>query len=243
MPNEVKQGKKSISNRHAKYNARQSRICRNYRSGSKYQNWIYFSAIPHRLWWLFYNKTVKNPSWRRQGCPKLINRIMENNPSHKSVAKSMLYNITMQGFPLSSWILIWTFPVRFLWWNDHLLLRYISVFTNRPEIKSEISGVMWQVAPKYKFQLVSCELSPKSLLGIYALGKIRSIDLYIFCDFLWSILFSKYLSIFVNLYARVLVFSMFQWNILSEVYGFGKIVMKWSSNPHLKHVFGFWPLC
>ena len=169
---------------------------------------------------------------------------MENKPSHKSVAKSMLYNVTMQSFPLSSWIIIWTFPVHFSMtkWPSATSI-YLSVFTNGPGIKSEISGVMWQVAPKYKPQLVRCELSPKSLLGIYALEKTCSIDLYIFSDFLWSILFSKSLSIFVNLYARDLVFSMFQWTFLSEVYGFGKFVMKWSSNPHLKHVFGFWPLC
>ena len=32
-------------------------------------------------------------------------------------------------------------------------------------------------------------------------------------------------------------------NFLSKVSSFGKIVMKWSSDPYLKHIFGFRPLC
>ena len=35
---------------------------------------------------------------------------------------------------------------------------------------------------------------------------------------------------------------MLQWNFFSEVSGFGKFEIKWSSNPHMKHVFGFWLL-
>ena len=53
---------------------------------------------------------------------------------------------------------------------------------------------------------------------------------------------SGILSIFSDLYAQVLGFHVFQWNFLSEVYGFGKFAMKWFSNPHLKHIFAFWPL-
>ena len=51
-------------------------------------------------------------------------------------------------------------------------------------------------------------------------------------------MFSDVLSIFINLYAKVLGFSVFQWNLLFEVYGFGKF----APDPHLKHVFGFQPL-
>ena len=53
---------------------------------------------------------------------------------------------------------------------------------------------------------------------------------------------SGVLYMFVDMYARVLEFYVFQWTFLSEVSGFGKFVMKWSSDPHLKHIFGFQPL-
>ena len=43
------------------------------------------------------------------------------------------------------------------------------------------------------------------------------------------------------MYAQVLGFSVFQWTLLSEVYGFGQFVMKWFSYPYLKQVFGFRP--
>ena len=71
---------------------------------------------------------------------------------------------------------------------------------------------------------------------------IRTIDAYIFCDSLSYVLFSGILYIFFDLYARVLGFSVFQWTFLSEVSGFRKFAMKWSYNPHMNHVFGFWPL-
>ena len=76
-------------------------------------------------------------------------------------------------------------------------------------MKSEISGVMWQVAPESKIKLVSCDLSPKCLLGVSALEDICAIYVYIFCDFL-SVLFSKVLSIFVDLYTQVLGFYVLQ---------------------------------
>ena len=44
---------------------------------------------------------------------------------------------------------------------------------------------------------------------------------------------------FVDMYAQVLGFQLFQWTLLSEVSGFGKFVMKLSSDPYLKHIFGF----
>ena len=105
-----------------------------------------------------------------------------------------------------------------------------------------IYGVMWQVTAVSKIKLVSFKMSPKSLLGVSELEYIRAIDAYIFCDSLWSVLFYDVLSIFINLYGQVLCFYTFQWNLLSEVSGFGKCAMKWSSNPHLKHIFGLRPL-
>ena len=62
---------------------------------------------------------------------------------------------------------------------------------------------MLQVAPESKIQLISCELSPKYILGLYALEDIRAIDVYIFCEFLSYALFSNVLSISIDMYARV----------------------------------------
>ena len=150
----------------------------------------------------------------------------------------------MKGFPLSLRIFIWTYPVFFFTVKKcpSATWIYLSVSTNDPSIQSEISGAVWQVAPESKIQLVSCELSPKYLLGISALEDISAIDVYIFCDSIWYVMFYDVLSIFVNLYALVLGFSVFQWTFLSKVYGFRKFAMKLSSDPHLKHVFCFWPL-
>ena len=79
-----------------------------------------------------------------------------------------------------------------------------------PGIKSEISGVMLQVAPEYKIQLVSCELSSSFIIGLYTFEDIYVIDAYIFCESLFSVLFSGVLSILFDLYAQVLEFSVFQ---------------------------------
>ena len=98
---------------------------------------------------------------------------------------------------------------------------------------------MWQVAPESKIQLVSFNLSLGYFLGISALENICVIEAYIFCDQLWYVLFSDILSIFVDLYAHFLGFSVFQWSLLPKVSGFRKFAMKWSSHPFLKHVFGF----
>ena len=53
---------------------------------------------------------------------------------------------------------------------------YLKVGNNGPGIKYKIYGVMWQVAPGFKIQFFSCNLSPKSLLGLYALEDICDID-------------------------------------------------------------------
>ena len=86
---------------------------------------------------------------------------MENNQSHKFGSNSLLYNAAMKDLPLYSSTSIWNYPVCF----DVMKCLsatsiYLSVSTNEPAIKSEISGVMWQVAPESKIQLVSCGLSP-----------------------------------------------------------------------------------
>ena len=108
---------------------------------------------------------------------------MENNQSHKSGSNSTLYNVSMEGFPMLSHIYIWACLVCFAV-NKCLSATsiYLSGYTNEPGIKSEISGVMWQVAPESKIQLFSFKLYPKSLLGISELEYIQIIDAYIFCD-------------------------------------------------------------
>ena len=115
---------------------------------------------------------------------------------------------------------------------------YLSVSTNKPGIKSEISGIMWQVAPESKIQLVSCDMSPWFLLGFSVLEDICVIFTYIFYDSLSSVLFSDVLYIFVNMHTQFLGFYMFKWIFLSEVSSFGNYSMKRSSDPHLKHIFG-----
>ena len=102
---------------------------------------------------------------------------------------------------------------------------------------------MWKVAPKSKTQLVRCEVSPNYILGMFTLEDIRAIDACIFCYSIWSVLIYDVLSIFANIYKHILGLSMFPWNFLSEVPGFGQLGMKWYSDPNLNHVFGFRPLC
>ena len=131
-------------------------------------------------------------------------------------SNSTLYNLPMKVFPLLSRIFVWCSPVCFAVKkipSENSI--YLSVSSNDTGIKSEIYGIMWQVAHKSKIQLVCCELSPKYLLGISALKYICAIESYIFCDSLWSVIFFNVLPIFVDLCARVLVFSMFQWTLLS----------------------------
>ena len=46
--------------------------------------------------------TVQNPLLKMQLFPEFINLMIKNNLSHKSAAKSTLYNFGMKGFSLSS---------------------------------------------------------------------------------------------------------------------------------------------
>ena len=127
---------------------------------------------------------------KSQLCPESINAIMENNQSHKSGANSTLYNVAMKGFPLYSHIFIWTSTVCFAVTKfPSTNLIYLSVYTNEPGIKCEISGVMWKVALQSKIRLVSCKICTKSLLGLCTLEDIHSIEAYIFCESLSSSLF------------------------------------------------------
>ena len=106
-------------------------------------------------------------------------------------------------------------------------------------IKSDISGDMWQVAPESKIQLVSYDLSSKSLLGIYALEGICAIDEYIFCWLLLYVLISNAFIFFcwpIHTSFRVYCVPV---KYLIQDSSFGQLVMKWSSYPHLKHVFCF----
>ena len=101
---------------------------------------------------------------------------------------------------------------------------------------------MWQLVPESKMQLVSCKLPPKYLLGVSTLEGIHSIDAYIFmrlilfCTFVWFLIY------FCWFYAQVFGFYMFQWTLFFEFSGFWQSVIQWSSNLHLKHVFGYWLL-
>ena len=147
----------------------------------------------------------------------------------------------MKFFTLLSHIFIWNSPVCFAvtliqTQSPSSNSIYLSIYTNETGIKSEISGVMLQVAPESKIQLVSCEIYQKSLLGISALEDIFYIDAYIICDLFWYLLLSGAFSIFVNIYAQVLGFYVFQWTFPPEVSSFGKKLMRWFSDPHLKRM-------
>ena len=107
------------------------------------------------------NKTVQNPLWKIQLCPEFINAIIESNQSHKSGTNITLYNVAMKDFPFPSCISIWTCTFFFdVMKCTPTTSIYLSVYTNEPVIKYEIYGVMWQVSPESKIQLVGYKLSP-----------------------------------------------------------------------------------
>ena len=57
----------------------------------------------------FYQKyIVQKPLLKRQVCSEFMNVMIDNNLSHKSGAKSTLYDVAMKVFPLSSHIFICT---------------------------------------------------------------------------------------------------------------------------------------
>ena len=111
--------------------------------------------------------TVQNPWWNKQVFPKFINIIIENNLSHISGARIILWNVVIKVSPLSSHIFIWDFPFCFavMWCSSTTLIcSYVSY--NGPGFKSETCGVIWHVDPEPKMQLVNWKLSPKSLLEL-----------------------------------------------------------------------------
>ena len=117
------------------------------------------------FWSISLKKITQNPLWKWQVRPKFINVIMENTRSHKSGANSTLYNLAITGLPLSSRIFIWTSHVCFAVTKCISLTSvYFSVSTNKPSIKSEITGVLWQVTPQSKIQL----MAPQSPVGMGA---------------------------------------------------------------------------
>ena len=172
-----------------------------------YQKYIFLCGLWGNITALFsleLKKSVQKHSWKIQVCNKLISVIMENNQSHKSGANSMLYNLAIKGFPLSSHMFVWISPCFFCCEKcPSVTSMYLSIWTSNPGTKSDISSVMWQVMPESKIQLVSYFMSPKYLLGISTLEDIRAIYTYIFCDSFCSVIFSEALSIFVGLYAQV----------------------------------------
>ena len=106
-------------------------------------------------------KIVQKTLWKIHLCCQFINLLMGNNWPHKSGTNSTLYNLAMKGFLFLSHIFIWTYSVCFAVTKcPSETSIYSSVSTYYPGIKSEISGVMWQVAPQAETKLVNCKLSP-----------------------------------------------------------------------------------
>ena len=117
---------------------------------------------------------------------------MKNNQSHKFDANRTLYNIAMKGFTLWSRTFIWTSTVCFTvtkW--TYATLVYLCVSTKNLGIKSEISGVIWQVSPESKIQLVSYKMSPYFLLGLSALVDMRHRRVYLlWISFIYNVFWS-----------------------------------------------------
>ena len=80
--------------------------------------------------------TVQNPCEINKYIPKLINDIIENNLSHRSVVKSTFCNSATKGFPLLSNIFIWTCTLCFAaTWCPSATSICLSVYSNEPGIK------------------------------------------------------------------------------------------------------------
>ena len=85
----------------------------------------------------------------------------------------------------------------------------------------------------YNIQLVSCDISTKYLSVFSALEYIHAIDAYIFCDSLWSVMFSGVLYIFIDIYVWSFIHFYNPVNFIIQSVRFVKYAMKWFSNPHL----------
>ena len=98
---------------------------------------------------------------------------------------------------------------------------------------------MIQIAPEYKIQLASCELYPKSLLGLPTVEEIRSTDVYIFCEFFFLLPSFPMLYLFCwFVHTSFHLFHVPEYYIFS-ISVFGQSVIHWSSDTHLKQVFLF----
>ena len=116
--------------------------------------------------------------------------MIKNNPSHKSGAKSTLCNVAMKWSLLLLHIFIRTCSFCFaVTWCLPATPICLSILSKEPGIKSETSGVVWNVAPEFKIQLVNYELSPKFPPGHSSLPDIIAIYTYIF----WLLLFLPFL--------------------------------------------------
>ena len=121
---------------------------------------------------------------------------MLNNRSHKSGTNSTLYKVAMKGFPLSSRIFIWNSPAFFSVMKfPSATSIYLSVSNNEPGIKFEIYGVMWQVAPEYKIQLVRCEVSLEISSRYFCIGihtchrHVYLLWLALICTVVWFLIY------------------------------------------------------
>ena len=105
--------------------------------------------------------------------------MMKNSLSHKSSASKALYKVAIKVSPLSLNICMRTDPFCFaVTWCPSATSMNLSVSYNDPGMKSVTSGVIWQVSPESKIQLVDCELSPSSLFLLTSSFDIRAIDAY-----------------------------------------------------------------
>ena len=123
---------------------------------------------------------------------------MENNLSQKLGVNNTLYRVAMKGLSLSSCMFIWTSNVCFYVNKFPSAASIYFHIQSDPGTKPEISDFMLQVPPQYKLKLVSCELSQKSVLLFSTLEDICAIDIYVFCDSFFSLLFFGVINIFVN---------------------------------------------
>ena len=157
--------------------------------------------------------------------------MVENNLSHKSGARSKLYKVTTNLFPLSLHICIRTDHFCFaVTWCSSATSIYLSLSLNDPGMKSITSGVIWHVAPESKIQLVNCELSPYFTLLCSSSLDIRAIDAYI----LWSLLSFPLLHARLPFSFKRTFFRRFSLSFGS----LGHFAIMWSSDPHLKHFRG-----
>ena len=109
---------------------------------------------------------------------------------------------------------------------------FLSISSNGHGIKYETCGVIWHVAPESKIQSANYELSLKYLLGLLLLSDKRAIDAYIFWSLFIYPLFHYFCVARLTFSLRHTCFHRFSF----ALGGFGHLEMRWSSDPHLKHL-------